>query len=207
MTDSSLNNTHVDEEIILTDNLSQEEKEIYKFLKALIKQTNDSDCPIVIQKTSNDAKTQNPRISFYLNQDLSSPRWFSLIYSKNKMNKITGCRLETVLTQAEINDSKEFSDALSLFENKAEKSDHTWRLINLDSNNLYFGVEQLSSILLSRFNFLYEHRLVEQCCCNEFEECSDKKKCVCEDRNMAMKCFYRKHLDHNEIFYGKNKNV
>jgi len=189
-----------------SQDLTPQENDLLDYLKQLIKSSKDPLCPIVVQKTSSNAKTLNPRVSFSLNQDLSSPKWFSIIYSKNKIGKIVRAKIEIVLTETDIADNNEIANVLYLFENKAESSDSTYRIITFDPQNIYFYLQQLSPIIMFRFNFLYEHRLVEQCCCSEFTECSDKKQCVCNDRNMAMKCFYRKHLDHNEIFYGKNKN-
>lgn len=43
-------------------------------------------------------------------------------------------------------------------------------------------------------------------CCSKFEECSDAKKCVHENKLYSKACMYRSHLDAGRIFYGKNKN-
>ena len=44
-------------------------------------------------------------------------------------------------------------------------------------------------------------------CCNKFKECSDVKKCLHSDLLYSTACMYRKNLENNRIFYGKNKNV
>lgn len=44
-------------------------------------------------------------------------------------------------------------------------------------------------------------------CCGKFNDCSDLKKCVHENTFYARACYYRKNLDSNRIFYGKNRNV
>lgn len=44
-------------------------------------------------------------------------------------------------------------------------------------------------------------------CCSKFNECSDAKHCVHENRLYSMACSYRKHLDEGRIFYGKNRNI
>lgn len=42
-------------------------------------------------------------------------------------------------------------------------------------------------------------------CCNSFNECSDSKKCIKDDREMFLGCMYKKNLDEGKIFYGKNR--
>ncbi|MBR5094482.1 MAG: hypothetical protein IK095_05255 [Oscillospiraceae bacterium] len=42
-------------------------------------------------------------------------------------------------------------------------------------------------------------------CCSKYKECSDAKKCVNNDKNLALQCFYLKNLRHGHIFYGANK--
>ncbi len=44
-------------------------------------------------------------------------------------------------------------------------------------------------------------------CCDKFVQCSDAKKCVHSDLLYSTACMYRKNLENNKIFYGKNKNT
>ncbi len=44
-------------------------------------------------------------------------------------------------------------------------------------------------------------------CCSMFNECSDAKKCVHENKLYSKACMYRRHLDDGRIFYGKNRNI
>lgn len=44
-------------------------------------------------------------------------------------------------------------------------------------------------------------------CCNDFERCSDARKCLKTDDRFYNGCMYRKNLEAGRIFYGKNKNV
>ena len=44
-------------------------------------------------------------------------------------------------------------------------------------------------------------------CCHRFEECSDAKVCINPNKEMALKCGYRKILKSGHIFFGKNRNV
>lgn len=44
-------------------------------------------------------------------------------------------------------------------------------------------------------------------CCSLYQQCSDAKSCVLEDKELALRCGYRKILNSGKIFYGKNRNV
>lgn len=44
-------------------------------------------------------------------------------------------------------------------------------------------------------------------CCNDFERCSDARKCLKTEDRMYNGCLYRKNLEAGRIFYGKNKNA
>ena len=44
-------------------------------------------------------------------------------------------------------------------------------------------------------------------CCSSFQECSDVKKCVHENKLYSKACMYRDSLDQGRIFYGKNRNI
>lgn len=51
--------------------------------------------------------------------------------------------------------------------------------------------------LLNRADFEWD-------CCSRYEECSDARKCVHPDKQLALKCRYRKNLESGRIFYGQN---
>lgn len=44
-------------------------------------------------------------------------------------------------------------------------------------------------------------------CCSRYEECSNAKKCIHPDPDMAIRCVYRKNLKKGKVFYGKNRNI
>jgi len=44
-------------------------------------------------------------------------------------------------------------------------------------------------------------------CCSRFEECSDAKRCIHENKLYAKGCSYRRNLDSGKIFYGVNRNI
>lgn len=48
---------------------------------------------------------------------------------------------------------------------------------------------------------------VEFGCCNDFNLCSDAKRCLKESDPFYLGCQYRKNLEAGRIFYGKNRNI
>ncbi len=44
-------------------------------------------------------------------------------------------------------------------------------------------------------------------CCSKYVQCSDAKKCLCEDIEIKLSCYYRQNLEAGKIFYGVNKNI
>lgn len=44
-------------------------------------------------------------------------------------------------------------------------------------------------------------------CCSRYMECSDSIQCLMPDKDMAMRCGYRKVLMSGKVFYGKNRNI
>ena len=44
-------------------------------------------------------------------------------------------------------------------------------------------------------------------CCSKFEQCSDVRKCLHENKLYSKACMYRDNLDQGRIFYGKNRNI
>ncbi len=54
---------------------------------------------------------------------------------------------------------------------------------------------------------VYESKAASFGCCSRFNDCSDARECVHENKLYACACSYKRHLDNGEIFYGKNKNI
>lgn len=44
-------------------------------------------------------------------------------------------------------------------------------------------------------------------CCSRFEECSNAKRCINPNPNMAWGCGYRKIMKQGKIYFGLNRNV
>lgn len=44
-------------------------------------------------------------------------------------------------------------------------------------------------------------------CCQLYEECSNAKTCIHSDKLFRTRCVYKRNLEQNMIFYGKNRNI
>ena len=44
-------------------------------------------------------------------------------------------------------------------------------------------------------------------CCSSFEECSNVKKCIHDNKLYSKACMYRENLEQGRIFFGKNRNI
>lgn len=44
-------------------------------------------------------------------------------------------------------------------------------------------------------------------CCSRYNQCSDARRCIHPDPEMAVACGYRKILKQGHIYYGKNRNI
>lgn len=40
-------------------------------------------------------------------------------------------------------------------------------------------------------------------CCHLFEKCSDVGRCICDDQDLAVGCYYKRNLMRGKVFYGK----
>lgn len=201
-------------EIELTE-LTEDQTEIYNFLKQIIQESFDPWCPLIeyvtprrffkaifydepeetvyMQFTSLDAakaslvkrkefkskklksfieinenaipakskiinKKDGVLFSFTLDFSFSKPKWFSILYAK-KVN-----RLEIVYYPSKDNSNELISRALN---------EHPHKMVNglcvfdapATHNDLMKLLRDIRPILKQRFDFLYEHRLTESCCC------------------------------------------
>lgn len=75
-------------------------------------------------------------------------------------------------------------------------------IVNINEINL------LKQEILEIHKYLFLNESVDFFgCCSRYLECSDNKKCLCTDIIFRLGCLYKKNLESNKIFYGKNKNV
>ncbi len=95
-------------------------------------------------------------------------------------------------------------DIEHMFANKTGNSPkHILLTFKDDDINLYNYIE---SAIIYRLS-IYRTAEATFGCCSNFMECSDAKKCVHENKLYSTACTYRKNLENNRIFYGKNRNI
>lgn len=75
------------------------------------------------------------------------------------------------------------------------------RIICEKSENL----SSLKSLFVYVLNHVIDSLPTDFGCCSRYLECSDAKKCVNPDKELALKCYYLKNLRKGLIFYGDNK--
>lgn len=69
------------------------------------------------------------------------------------------------------------------------------------------GVEQYSDYLRKVLESAVDAIPKEFDCCSRVEACSDAKKCLNPNPDLAITCGYRKIMKSGRIFYGKNRNI
>jgi hypothetical protein len=194
---------------ILETKYTDDEQKMISILKSFIDSTNDAKCPIQIYKSEPKSEEEIkelkkekkaipvPIISFKLDQSLSSPRWFWIQFQKKQY------KIHIVLPKIIIDENDDIADCLALLDYSVKGTD-CCIATNADWNDLLFRIEQIRPVIMHRFNFLYKHRIVEMCCCDLQSECTMQHRCLSDDREMAMKCFWRKHIDDGSA-YSKEK--
>lgn len=76
--------------------------------------------------------------------------------------------------------------------------------IAADSNNLN---EIFSFVIKSVLDKYFTEGSDAFGCCSRYEECSDAKKCLHDNKLYARNCIYGAYLAKGRIFYGKNRNI
>ena len=69
------------------------------------------------------------------------------------------------------------------------------------------GLSKYIPLLCAILNLAIDSIPKEFDCCSRFEECSNAKKCIHPNPNLATVCGYRKLLKSGRIFYGENRNI
>lgn len=147
-----------------------------------------------IQKISKDELPKNVKpmnsnvndlISFKLDLSLSKPKWFS-IHNDSKQSYI-----QVIISEKEILENPTIYNLLKKYDYK-----FVGQLCNIKikkgQDSLFNAIKQLKPILKKRYDFLYSHRIVERCCCELQNQCILEKRCLSENREMQMKCSFRK---------------
>lgn len=95
-------------------------------------------------------------------------------------------------------------DAILLDRTKSDLDTETQRIrFNKSASTLIDYVRVNVEYCVDR----YESKAARFGCCSRFIECSDRKKCVHENRLYSKACSYRENLEKGQIFYGKNRNI
>lgn len=79
--------------------------------------------------------------------------------------------------------------------------------INLEFTATTEGIKVFSSTLAAIIEQSIYLLPKEFDCCSRYNECSDAKKCIQPNPDLAVHCGYRKILKSGKIYYGKNRNV
>jgi hypothetical protein len=87
----------------------------------------------------------------------------------------------------------------------------TSAIINHKNTWIQLEPEYLLERIKDCFTELYQRCIKDSIkdpfgCCHRFIECSDKRRCIHNDKLFARGCMYRENLNKGLIFYGKNKN-
>lgn len=77
-----------------------------------------------------------------------------------------------------------------------------WR-VTLDNEPIGEHADVLASVLKDAINRLPK----EWDCCSRYMECSNAKRCIHPDPELALKCGYRRILASGKIYYGENRNI
>lgn len=106
---------------------------------------------------------------------------------------------------------------LKYFDETIQTLKQKYENLKTDSNNLYVripinsfnDIENISYEIGETFKLLFIKYVNTESfgCCSKYIECSDNHRCVHDNVRFKFACLYRKNLDNNKIFYGKNKNI
>ena len=69
------------------------------------------------------------------------------------------------------------------------------------------GIQLFAAFLASTLDQAIDSVVKEFDCCSRYEECSNAKKCINPNPDIAIGCGYRKIMKKGHIFYGVNRNV
>lgn len=134
-------------------------------------------------------------------------------YPPNPRSKVI-TKNQTVLNIKEKKDSLELIIGKIQFGDIAVPENAEVKFLQSDEDNVHvlFAKESVELVDYIRANTKYslanyESKASTFGCCSRFNDCSDAKKCVHENKLYSKACMYRRHLDSGKIFYGKNRNI
>lgn len=92
-------------------------------------------------------------------------------------------------------------DNLSSFNGIRSNEFIRFQLLSLDDINSYLGMIQFA------LNTVIDRNPKEFSCCSRYLECSNARVCTNPNKDLAIKCGYRKILKSGRVFYGENRNA
>lgn len=93
------------------------------------------------------------------------------------------------------------------FDNVKYKETEGYARISISDIN---EIKKISNEIKEIFKYLFlQYIQTEESfgCCSKYVQCSDNLACIQKDLRIRLGCLYKKNLENNRIFYGKNKNI
>ena len=139
----------------------------------------------------------------FFKQSKTDNAQYSSVYLFNENSLF--CRISFRGKQNYFSISTKYEDLISQeVEYKIQKSDPNYCRIIIDSpEDLAKHLDLLKKVL----EMQVDAYPADFGCCSRYEACSDAKRCIHPNADMAIRCSYRKNLKKGRIFYGKNKNI
>lgn len=114
-------------------------------------------------------------------------------------------KIKPAKTQINLELSKKYIDLFELNDEvRYTKSDPDWGKLTFDRRIAKQIIDNIEAV----FKRSYMEEPAESFgCCSRYTECSDEKKCIHPDIKFAQGCMYKKNLEDDRIFYGRNCNI
>lgn len=147
-----------------------------------------------------DANDKNNKIT--LNENISN---YSFLTFKQILLRYTPKKTKHTIEIRYLND-EQLNNIRNKFQNVRYKyGDDLYIYIDIDKPE---DINLLKQEILDIHKYLFLNEAVETFgCCSRYIECSDNKKCLCNDLIFRLGCQYKKNLEAGRIFYGKNKTI
>lgn len=137
---------------------------------------------------------------------ISKPEYPKIPHSNNTQTK------SAIILNISINNNIELIIKNIQFKKITVPSDAIIRVVNFDKEftHVVFYKENQNLYDYIKANIIYCINNYEFSdafgCCSKYNECSDAKRCLHENKLYAKGCYYRKNLESGKIFYGLKKS-
>lgn len=148
-----------------------------------------------LQAAAEEIGASTAGIKIVPNQEYSSVWYASLLVFRLRLRKKIWY-IEVPLS------AKTAVQEIAPLDRQKEVSGGFWR-VKLGNEPVSEHADALAAVLQDAINQLPK----EWDCCSRYMECSNAKRCVHPDPELALKCGYRKILASGKIYYGENRNV